>query len=110
MRAAKPVYLYSPKGEYLTTYRSISEFALTFNLGSNVFSPSNNKKDYFKFDDDYIATLSRVNKSTVQKWLGIKVTKAPKNNSIYTMDIIIRNSNGDSVLEAIVGIDSKMFK
>lgn len=110
MRAAKPVYLYNPQGDYVTTYRSIGEFAKSFNVGSNIFSPTNNKKGYIKSQDNYIATLSRVNKATIQKWLGVTPTSKTKKNNIYTMDIVIRNNDGKSVLEAVVAIDPTMFK
>ena len=108
MRAAKQVYLYNPQGEYVATYRTIGEFAKSFNVGSNIFSPTNNKKGYIISEEKWVATLSRVNKSTVQKWLGIKPT--PKNNIFYTMDIVIRDNSGKAIVEAVVAIDSKLLK
>lgn len=108
MRAAKQVYLYNPQGKYVATYRTIGEFAKSFNVGSNIFSPTNNKKGYIISQEKWVASLSRVNESTVQKWLGIEPT--PKNNGIYTIELVIKNNAGSIVAEAVVAIDSKLLK
>lgn len=108
MRSAKEVYLYDSKGDYVKTYRTISEFAKENGVRDNVFSPTQNKSVHYKLNSGF-ASLSRIGKVSARQVLGIKATKVTKQSRTYTFDLKIRDNKGKVIASANAVLDPKVF-
>lgn len=108
MRAAKQVYLYNNKGEFVKTYRTISEFAKEQKVRDNVFSPTQNKSVHYKLGSGF-ASLSRIGKVAAREVLGIKATKVARTTKSYTFNMEIKDNKGNIIAKANAVLDPKVF-
>lgn len=108
MRSAKEVYLYDSKGDYVKTYRTISEFAKENGVRDNVFSPTQNKSVHYKLNSGF-ASLSRIGKVSARQVLGIKATKIVKTTKSYTFNMEIKDNKGNIIAKANAVLDPKIF-